>query len=101
MRSILAKEKIKWDGLDKGSFLVFLNRKTTAFKVLCGNSYLVYYNNKNRKIPLDAIQYLPSFFDGSEAQFTNAIERSLRQKLGIDILEKKPRVRLVSGEARV
>lgn len=65
----------------KGSLVIFMNRKATAFKMLAGNDYLVYYNNKGRRIPLDAIQYLPTYFDGTNIEFTKVMERSVMDKL--------------------
>lgn len=78
---LMIKEKLDIRKLGKGDFVIFLNRKCTAFKILAGNSYLVYYKNKNRKIPLEAIQYLPASFGGDEFEFNKAVEKSLRAKI--------------------
>lgn len=80
LTKLMMKEKIDARSLGFGDFVIFLNRACTAFKLLAGNSYLVYYKNKG-KIPLEAIQYLPASFGGSELEFNKAIEKSLRAKV--------------------
>lgn len=62
--------------------IVFINKKMTSFKMLTKNAYLVYYKNGNRRIPLDAIRYLPTHFGGSEMEMNQAIKKSLESKLG-------------------
>lgn len=88
---ILTKNNIDSRVLGKGDLIVFLNRKTTAFKVLSGNSYLVYYNNKNQKIPLEALQYLPGHFGGSPFQFSKEVERVIKDKLVMKGIVVNPR----------
>jgi hypothetical protein len=67
---------------DQDSTIIFINKKQTAFKMLRSKGYLVYYNNGNRKIPLEAIQYLPRYFGGTEAEMVGAIRLVLTRKLG-------------------
>lgn len=77
----LKENKIDVKSLEKGSLIIFLNRKATAFKLLAGKEYVVYYKNGHRRIPLDAIQYLPTFFDGAELDFNKAVEKSIIDKV--------------------
>lgn len=84
LRKFLKNEKLDATTLGKGSLVIFMNRKTSAFKMLAGNDYLVYYNNQGRRIPLDAIQYLPTYFDGTTLEFNKAMEKSVKEKLRIE-----------------
>lgn len=79
---LLHKNKIDPRTLGVGDFVIFINRAGTAFKLFAGNTYLVYYKNEDRhKIPLDAIQYLPASFGGTELEFNRAVEKSLKAKV--------------------
>lgn len=84
LRKQLVADGLKIDLLSKGSMIIFLNRAGTKFKLLAGNDYLVYYNNGDRRIPLDAIKYLPSYFDGTTASFDKVVEKSIRAKLNLE-----------------
>jgi hypothetical protein len=61
--------------------VLFINRRMTAFKVMTDGLFITYYNNGNRRIPLDAIKFLPQSFGGTEIEMNQAIEKSLRSKL--------------------
>ena len=61
----------------------FMNSKHTKFKMLIGNKYLVYHDNGDRKIPLEAIQHLPSAITGDRFTFDKALEITMREKLGL------------------
>jgi hypothetical protein len=76
LRSLALKEKS-----DLSSTIIFLNRKSTMFKILQDNKYLTYYRSEHGKIPLEAIQHLPASFGGSEAEMTNAIKKVLMEKI--------------------
>lgn len=60
--------------------VIFLNRAHTKMKVLTG-VYLTYYNNGHRKIPLTAIQYLPTVFGGREIDLKTAMTAATRKAL--------------------
>lgn len=64
-----------------GTSLLFINRKATQFKLLHQNKYVVCFNNGNRRIPLDALRFLPQSFTGTELEMREAIQRSLETKL--------------------
>lgn len=85
-KSTLRKDGVSPDIQDREKCFIFMNRACTKFKLMVGG-YLVYYNNGSRKIPLDAIQYLPTFFDGKKMNLdqgvTKAVIKSVRQKLGL------------------
>lgn len=83
IRKFLEEEDFDVKTMNKGDLIIFLNRKMTMFKMLAGDKYLVNYSNGTSRIPLEAIQYLPTYFDGSELQFSQAIEKSVKVKLKI------------------
>lgn len=64
----------------KKSTLVFINAKKTSFKLLHQDSYLVYYKNGNRRIPLEALRHLPETFGGSEMDMQGAIRKTLLER---------------------
>lgn len=63
------------------SCILFINTSRTSFKIMKANKYLVYYSNGGRRIPLDALKHLPSEFGGSDTEMSDAIEKSLREKV--------------------
>lgn len=83
IRAALKKEKMDLATLDKNMIVICLNNTKTAFKILVDNTYIVYYKNGNRRIPLEALQYLPQKFGGSEMEYNQAVETSIRQKLNL------------------
>lgn len=76
----LAKHKVNPNNLDPENYYIFMNRANTKFKLISGH-YLVYFNNGNRRIPLEAIQFLPKNFGGTETQMNEAIRKSLEKRL--------------------
>lgn len=81
IQKTLRKALIKPETLSEKSFIVFLNSKGTKFKLLVGTSYLIYYTNGNRPIPLEAISHLPSCFEGKRFDFSRAVSKTLEGKL--------------------
>lgn len=61
-------------------FVIFFNRSRTKFKLISG-SYLAYYSNGDRKIPLTAIQYLPAAFGGDEMNLERAMTKAMRKDI--------------------
>jgi hypothetical protein len=80
LHKILQNAKINPSALNPEHYYIFMNRACTKFKLISG-AYLVYFNNGNRMIPLDAIQYLPRNFGGKETEMNEAIRTSLTRKL--------------------
>jgi len=76
----LRKVSVDPSNLDPDHYYIFMNRACTKFKLISG-PYLVYFNNGSRRIPLDAIQYLPKNFGGTETQMNEAIRKSLIKRL--------------------
>lgn len=77
LRQLAVKQKTSL----KDSTVVFINRKMTAFKLLHNDSYMVYFKNNNRRIPIESLIHLPEYFGGAEFEMTNAIKQSLEAKL--------------------
>ncbi len=69
--------------IDEDTTLLFINRRLTAFKMLRGKDYLVYYKNEGRRIPIDALRFLPQNFGGAVMEFDLAIKKSLIEKLSL------------------
>lgn len=65
----------------KESYVVFINKAKTRFKLLVNNTYLIYHDNGTRRFPLDAIQYLPQAFKGETFDFSKSIEKTLLDKM--------------------
>lgn len=82
LRLVMKEQK---EQLGPNDLAVFLNRKASAFKIITGNDYLIYYKSGSaRRIPLEAIKHLPVAFGGKEFDFTRSIRKSLCEKLRID-----------------
>jgi hypothetical protein len=94
MREVLKSAKIDLDTIKSDYVVILMNRRKTAFKMLVDNAYIVYYKNGNRRIPLEAIQYIPQRFGGSEMEFNKAVEKSLKVSLGLEappkIIRRRP-----------
>lgn len=71
-------------GIDlKKNTVMFINTANTGFKLLANDTYCVYYKNGHRKIPLDALRFLPEAFGGSKMEMESAVRKSLESKLGV------------------
>jgi hypothetical protein len=81
LHRVLTKVKVNPQNLNPENYYVFMNRACTKFKLISGH-YLVYFNNGNRRIPLEAIQFLPKNFGGSETEMNEAIRKVLTRQLG-------------------
>lgn len=79
LRAVASKAKSK---LGPDTTVLFINKAHTSFKMVVNDQYIVYYKNGHRRIPLDAIRYLPSTFGGSELEVQEAIKKSLISKIG-------------------
>jgi len=80
LAEIMRKSHMPVESLKSGEFIVFVNRKQTAFKLLATANVMVYHNNKNRKFPVTAITHFPEFFDGKTIDLAKAVEREIKQQ---------------------
>lgn len=83
LSEMMKKSKLDIGTIESGEFVVFVNRKQTAFKLLCGPSLLVYHNNGGRRFPITAITQMPRFFDGSKIDFSAAVDRAVRENMKV------------------
>lgn len=68
------------DGLDSGEFVIFMNSKQNAFKLLAPNNILVYYRHpKNHRIDPRVISLIPLVFDGKEIKMDLALKKVLEK----------------------
>lgn len=81
LHRLLARNSVNPQNLNPEHYYVFMNRKRTKFKVISGH-YLVYFNNGNKLIPLEALQFLPRNFGGSEVEMSEAIRKVVLKQLG-------------------
>ena len=61
----------------EGTMTLFINKKQTKFKLMIGKHYIVYYSNGHRRIPLEAVQHFPEFFNGKQIDVSKAIEKQI------------------------
>ncbi len=80
LHRVLLKAKINPENLDPEAYYVFMNSKRTKFKVITGK-YLVYFNNGEKQIPLEALQYLPRNFGGSQLEMTDMVRKVVLKQL--------------------
>lgn len=84
LQKVLKDHDIEAATIRPDDVIVFMNRATTAFKVLTASKYLVYFKNGSRRVPLNAFQFLPEAFGGNGFDFNRSIKRSILQKLNIE-----------------
>lgn len=88
-REALKANKIDLDTISSDYVVILMNRANTAFKILIDNAYLVYFKNNGRRIPLEAIQYLPQRFGGSEMEYNRAVRKTLEDRMAHKLTGKK------------
>ena len=62
-------------------FVLFFNKAKTKFKMLIGPHYLIYFNNGSKRIPMNAITHIPSYFNGKTLNVRGAIEKTVKEQL--------------------
>ena len=75
------KKKLKPETFSQGEFIVFVNRRQTALKMLTSSNVLIYKQNNHKRINLEMVQYLPTFFNGSDFDIKSAIKQALTTAL--------------------
>lgn len=97
------KEKVKFEELDPGQILVFINHAKDRLMVLTPTDedntlgVLGYYRSPTRRIDPMAIQYISLAFGGQGFDFKRSIKASLLERLGY---APKPSRQLAPGESR-
>lgn len=82
LSSLAMKNKIDVRLLDAGSFIIFLNRRKTAFKLFAPNNTIVYYKSPQGRVDLNAIKYIPHVFNAKamSIDFDTAQLMALKEK---------------------
>jgi hypothetical protein len=81
LKGVMKKDKFDIDTKPMAyRFVLFINRKQTAFKMLVGGQHLVYHNNGSRPFPLEAVQHFPEFFNGRAVNFSGAVRKAILKK---------------------
>lgn len=81
LTEILKKAKVN----PQNSYIVFLNKRKTKFKLLFSDKYLVYHDNKDQPIDLNSIRHLPKAFEGERFVFSRAVEAAIHEKFNKDV----------------
>jgi len=84
LTKMMQKEKYSITDKDKPSFVLFMNKARTAFKLFVGPHYLMYYKNGYRRIPLEAISRIPRYFNGKALNMRGAIAETVQAQLSLN-----------------
>lgn len=82
--SKIAKDaKVDVNTLKDGEFLIFINKRQSAFKLYAAKQILVYYRHpKQHRMELQAIQYIPQIFQAKKRiSYDEALTVLLKKKL--------------------
>lgn len=56
--------------------------------MIAADQFCIYYKNGTRRIPLDALRYLPNFFGGTEMEMRGAIRKTLKDNLKWEFVDE-------------
>lgn len=80
--AIAAKENVKTDELDRGEYIVFINRKQDKLKLYATADVIAYLRMKpGNKINMGIIKYLPTVFNGRKIDYDKALELAVNESL--------------------
>lgn len=66
--------------LEDGNFLLFINRRQSAFKLFTSN-LVTHYRSPRGRVMVEAIRYIPEAFNGTKFNFDKAIDLALTKAL--------------------
>ena len=69
------------DNMNKGDFMVFLNAKQTQAKILTSDSILIHLKNEGRRLSLEAISMIPTYFNGESFNYKAALKKVIERDL--------------------
>jgi hypothetical protein len=81
LMQLAQKNRINVLNLEAGSFVLFLNRKQTAFKLYAANNTIVHYKHPRGRVNLGAIEYFPRIFNAGKFSYDKALAKLLDKKL--------------------
>lgn len=68
--------------LERGEFLVFMNKAQNAFKLMTANNIICYFKHpERRRIDLRTVSLIPTFFNGKEFNYTGALRAAITKAL--------------------
>ncbi len=73
-----AKEGIKIASVAVGEFLLFVNRKQTAFKMLTQGGVLVHFKTTGGRLNPATFAIIPKYFDGKTIAYDRALLETLK-----------------------
>lgn len=81
LTDIARKLKLDPDNLNQGEFICFVNASKTSLKLFATSNTIAYFKNKNNRI-MDpgVIRILPRFFNGTELNYSKALESMIKEK---------------------
>jgi hypothetical protein len=80
----LAKTKnVNVRNLNNGEYVIFINKRLNALKMYTSGFTIAHLRLPNGKLDLNTIAMIPSFFNGSEIKYDEAVKKSLLTKLKI------------------
>lgn len=82
LRKLSLKFKKNPEILEKGQFLLFINRAQSAFKMYASNNTLVHYKSPRGRIDIRTIEHLPECFNGGQINYDKALATVLEKTLG-------------------
>lgn len=74
--------------LEKGNFLVFVNSRKDAMKILTAGDLLVHYKSPSGRIDIRTLRYIPQAFSGTKFTYDIALTKVLEddfRKRGIKV----------------
>lgn len=81
---LAAKHKVRVETLASGSFVLFINRKRSQFKILTSSHIIAHYKSPHGSIDMGVLNYLPHAFSSEGFDFSKA----LRVKLAKDLAKR-------------
>lgn len=81
LRMLAAKRRIDTQMIEPGKFVMFLNRRQSAFKLFAANNTIVHYKHPRGRILLETIKHFPECFQAGEFRYDKALEKVLSRRL--------------------
>lgn len=80
LADIAQKARVNLDNVGAGEFLLFINKKQTAFKLFAPNT-VIHYKHPRGKILLETVQHFPQILRAGKFSYDKALERVLDRRL--------------------
>lgn len=81
LAALAAKQKINVGALDRGEYVIFINRAQTALNLYTGGNCIAHLKMPGTaKIDMGVIRLIPSFFTGSQINYKGALKTLIKQR---------------------